>query len=66
MGVGYTKYQRYITLGEAFQGITLSFHLSNYQFTELLPLDYLPVKLGEAVNCNTILKIIDFIFYFAF
>ena len=33
---------------------------------KLLPLDYLPVKLGEAVNGNTILKIIDFIFYFAF
>jgi hypothetical protein len=31
-----------------------------------LPLDYPPVKLGEAVNGNTILKIIDFIFYFAF
>ena len=28
--------------------------------------DYPPVKLGEAVNGNTILKIIDSIFYFAF
>lgn len=67
---GFTPHHRVMThagvSGEAFQGVTLSFHLSNYQFTELLPLDYLPVKLGEAVNGNTILKIIDFIFYFAF
>ena len=33
---------------------------------KLVPLDYPPVKLGEAVNGNTILKIIDSIFYFAF
>ncbi len=37
---GFTPHHRVMThagvSGEAFQGVTLSFHLSNYQFTELV------------------------------